>query len=146
MRAHLHRALGPVLLPIPAFTPLEREIPMSQVSQPRLRKSWVVLSASVVTSLLLAAPAFAGDVQLSAPGTAAAVQANVVDIIQRLDEAIGQAETNHEIFQIGRRDHQMAVEHGLGMGPQRLDDGRTIGNVRHEMSVHHVAMDPIRAS
>jgi len=65
MRAHLHRALGPVLLPIPAFTPLEREIPMSQVSQPRLRKSWVVLSASVVTSLLLAAPAFAGDVQLS---------------------------------------------------------------------------------
>ncbi|WP_313204956.1 S8 family peptidase [Stenotrophomonas sp.] len=38
---------------------------MSQVSQPRLRKSWVVLSASVVTSLLLAAPAFAGDVQLS---------------------------------------------------------------------------------
>jgi len=65
MRAHLHRALGPVLLPIPAFTPLEREIPMSQVSQPRLRKSWVVLSASVVTSLLLAAPTFAGDVQLS---------------------------------------------------------------------------------
>ena len=38
---------------------------MSQVSQLRLRRSWVVLSASVVTSLLLAAPAFAGDVQLS---------------------------------------------------------------------------------
>ena len=38
---------------------------MSQVSHLRARKSWVVLSASVVTSLLLAAPAFAGDVQLS---------------------------------------------------------------------------------
>ncbi|WMJ67924.1 S8 family peptidase [Stenotrophomonas sp. 24(2023)] len=38
---------------------------MSQVSQPRVRQAWVVLGATVVTSLLLAAPAFAGDVQLS---------------------------------------------------------------------------------
>ncbi|KAF1013907.1 MAG: Extracellular basic protease [Stenotrophomonas maltophilia] len=38
---------------------------MSQVTQPRVRHAWVVLGATVVTSLLLAAPAFVGDVQLS---------------------------------------------------------------------------------
>ena len=39
---------------------------MSQVSQPRLRqRALVVMGASVLTSLLLVAPAFAGDVHLS---------------------------------------------------------------------------------
>ena len=39
---------------------------MSQVSQPRLRqRAVVVMGASVLTSLLLVAPAFAGDVHLS---------------------------------------------------------------------------------
>ncbi|AWH24324.1 S8 family peptidase [Stenotrophomonas sp. YAU14D1_LEIMI4_1] len=51
---------------------------MSQVSHLRARKSWVVLSASVVTSLLLAAPAFAGDVQLSGLQSAATHQRFIV--------------------------------------------------------------------
>nr|BAQ55742.1 serine protease [Stenotrophomonas maltophilia] len=38
---------------------------MSQVTQPRVRRVWVVLGASVLSSLLLATPALAGDVQLS---------------------------------------------------------------------------------
>lgn len=38
---------------------------MSQVTQPRVRRVWVVLGASVLSSLLLATPALAGEVQLS---------------------------------------------------------------------------------
>ncbi|WP_340570535.1 S8 family peptidase [Stenotrophomonas sp. G106K1] len=38
---------------------------MSQVTQLRVRRVWVVLGASVLSSLLLATPALAGDVQLS---------------------------------------------------------------------------------
>ena len=38
---------------------------MSQVTQPRVRRVWVILGASVLSSLLLATPALAGDVQLS---------------------------------------------------------------------------------
>lgn len=38
---------------------------MSQVTQPRVRRVWVVVGASVLSSLLLATPALAGDVQLS---------------------------------------------------------------------------------
>ena len=44
---------------------------------------------------------------------------------------------------IDRRDHQMDVE-GLGaVGFQRFDHRRADGDVRHEMPVHHVDMNPV---
>ena len=44
---------------------------------------------------------------------------------------------------IDRRDHQMHVE-GLGrVRPQRLHHVRAEGDVRHEMAVHHVEVDPV---
>lgn len=52
-----------------------------------------------------------------------------------------------EGFEIGiaRRDHEMDVERLLGDGPQRLHDVGADGDVRHEMPVHHVDMDPVGA-
>ena len=46
---------------------------------------------------------------------------------------------------IARRDHQMRVEDLLGVRAHRLDHVRPVGNVRHEMPVHHVEMDPVGA-
>ncbi len=46
---------------------------------------------------------------------------------------------------IAGRDHQMRVEDLPGVGPQRLDDVGTVGNVRHEMAVHHVEVNPVGA-
>ena len=46
---------------------------------------------------------------------------------------------------VAGRDHQMRVEHLLGVRPHRLDDIRAVGNVRHKVSVHHVEMDPVGA-
>ncbi|GAB3058553.1 S8 family peptidase [Stenotrophomonas tumulicola] len=52
---------------------------MSQVSQPRLRqRALVVMSASVLTSLLIVAPAIAGDVQLSGLSSAPTHQQFIV--------------------------------------------------------------------
>ena len=52
-----------------------------------------------------------------------------------------------EGFEIGiaRRDHQMHVERLLGVRPDRFDDVRADRNVRHEMAVHDVDMDPVGA-
>ena len=46
---------------------------------------------------------------------------------------------------IGRRDHQMAVEDLRRRAADRLDDRRPEGDVRHEMPIHHVEMDPVGA-
>ena len=46
---------------------------------------------------------------------------------------------------IAGRDHQMGVEDLLGVRAHRLDDIGAVGNVRHEMPVHHVEMDPVGA-
>ena len=46
---------------------------------------------------------------------------------------------------MGRRDHQMNIERLRGMAPQRADRGGPHGDVRHEMAVHHVDMDPVGA-
>ena len=46
---------------------------------------------------------------------------------------------------IGGLDHEMAVEHLVRMRPQRRDDRRPEGDVGHEMPVHHIEVDPIRA-
>ena len=46
---------------------------------------------------------------------------------------------------IAGRDHQMRVEDLLGVRAHRLDDVGAVGNVRHEMPVHHVEMDPVGA-
>ncbi len=46
---------------------------------------------------------------------------------------------------IARRDHQMHVEEGLRVRPERLHHARADRDVRHEMPVHHIDMDPIRA-
>ena len=52
-----------------------------------------------------------------------------------------------EGFEIGiaGRDHQMRVEDLLGVRAHRLDDVGAVGNVGHEMPVHHVEMDPVGA-
>ena len=52
-----------------------------------------------------------------------------------------------EILQIliHRRDHQMHVERLGRMGAQRLHHGGPDGDIGHEMPVHHVDMNPIRA-
>ena len=46
---------------------------------------------------------------------------------------------------IGRRDHQMGVEDLFAVRAHRLDDVGAVGNVGHEMAVHHVEMDPVGA-
>ncbi len=50
-------------------------------------------------------------------------------------------------FEIGidGGDHQMAIEEGIAVRPKRLDDIRPEGNVRHEMPVHDIEMNPVRA-
>jgi len=39
----------------------------------------------------------------------------------------------------------MGVEDLFGMRPHRLDDVGAVGNVRYEMPVHHVEMNPVGA-
>src|SRR3954464_3141303 len=46
---------------------------------------------------------------------------------------------------IGRRDHEMHIEYFLRQRPDRLDDVRAITDVRDEMPVHDVAMNPVGA-
>ena len=46
---------------------------------------------------------------------------------------------------IDRGDHQMHVEHLPGVGAQGFDHVWTDGDVRHEMAVHHVDVDPVGA-
>ena len=47
---------------------------------------------------------------------------------------------------VGRRDHQVGVEAAWSLcGAERLHDVRAEGDVGHEMAVHHVEMDPVRA-
>ncbi len=46
---------------------------------------------------------------------------------------------------IGRRDHQVKIERLFGARPDVPDHRRTEGDVRHEMSVHHIEMDPVGA-
>ena len=48
-------------------------------------------------------------------------------------------------IRIARRDHQVHVERLFGVRPDRFDDVRADGNVRHEMAVHDVDMDPVGA-
>jgi hypothetical protein len=48
-------------------------------------------------------------------------------------------------IRVARRDHQMHVDGFFGQRPQRLDDRRADRNVRHEVPVHHVDMDPVGA-
>jgi hypothetical protein len=46
---------------------------------------------------------------------------------------------------IDGRNHQVTVEHLVRAVADRLDDGRPEGDVGHEMPVHDVEMDPVRA-
>ena len=46
---------------------------------------------------------------------------------------------------VAGRDHQMRVKDLLGVRAHRLDDVGAVGNVRNEMAVHHVEMDPVGA-
>ena len=46
---------------------------------------------------------------------------------------------------IYRRDHKVYVHHCFHVWFQRFDGRRTKGDVGHEMPVHHIDMDPIRA-
>ena len=46
---------------------------------------------------------------------------------------------------INGRDHQMDIHHRLHMGAKRLHGGRAKGEVGHEMPVHDIHVNPIRA-
>ena len=46
---------------------------------------------------------------------------------------------------IHRRDHQVGVESIRRVRPHAPDEIRAEGDVRHEMAVHHVEMDPVGA-
>ena len=46
---------------------------------------------------------------------------------------------------IDRRDHQMHVERQAGVRPQAFQDRRSEADVGHEVPVHHIEMQPIRA-
>jgi hypothetical protein len=46
---------------------------------------------------------------------------------------------------IGVRDHQVRLQRQMRRPPQRSDDRCSHGNVGHEMSIHHVHVDAIRA-
>ena len=43
------------------------------------------------------------------------------------------------------RNHQVHIHHRLDVLADRLDQGRAKGEVRNEMTVHHVHVDPVRA-
>lgn len=47
--------------------------------------------------------------------------------------------------EVGVRDHQVRLEGETGDLAKRADKGRTHGKVGHELSVHHVNMDPVGA-
>ena len=47
-------------------------------------------------------------------------------------------------IRVGRRDHQMNVEHLVAVGSERFHHIGPEGDVRHEMPVHHVEMNPVR--
>jgi len=42
------------------------------------------------------------------------------------------------------RDHQMRFEGQMRHSPKRLDDRGAHGEIRHEVSIHHIDVDPIR--
>ncbi len=46
---------------------------------------------------------------------------------------------------VGRRDHQMHIQHGRHMRADRLHQWRPKGEVRYEMPVHHIDMHPVAA-
>ncbi len=48
-------------------------------------------------------------------------------------------------IRVAGRDHQVRVEDLFGVRAHRLDDVGAVGNVGHEMPVHHVEMDPVGA-
>ena len=54
----------------------------------------------------------------------------------------GPCERFQKNFRLGT--HQVHIEKQLGQRAQRLHHGRTEGDVRHEMAVHDVEMQPIR--
>ena len=46
-------------------------------------------------------------------------------------------------IRVARRDHQMHIEHLLGVRAQRFHDVRSDGDVGDEVAVHDVEMDPV---
>src|SRR5208283_3278757 len=50
-----------------------------------------------------------------------------------------------EGFQIGvdRCDHEMHIEYVIAIGAQRLHDFRSEADIRHEVPIHHIEMQPI---
>jgi hypothetical protein len=42
-------------------------------------------------------------------------------------------------------DHQVNIDRQSGDAPDRFDDERTHGNIRHKLAIHHIDMDPIDA-
>ena len=55
------------------------------------------------------------------------------------DVGAGLGEVGQEA--VGRLDHQMHIQRQLRRLAQGCHDGRADGNVRHEMTVHHIHVD-----
>ena len=122
---------------------------MSQVSQLRLRKSWVVLSASVVTSLLLAAPAFAGDVQLSGLKSAPVHQQFIVKYKDG-SQAVANTTALASSLKTAAAGLSSAQGRALGLqqvrrlatGPSVVRSDRALDQAESELLMRKLAADP----
>ena len=117
---------------------------MSQVTQPRVRRVWVVLGASVLSSLLLATPALAGDVQLSGLQSAPTHQRFIVkyrDGVRRwLASSLKSAAAGLASSQ-GRALGLQQVRK-LAVGPTLVRTDRPLDQAESELLMRKLAADP----
>lgn len=122
---------------------------MSQVTQPRVRRVWVVLGASVLSSLLLATPALAGDVQLSGLQSAPTHQRFIVKYrdgsapvanTTALASSLKSAAVNWPSSQ-GRALGLQEVRK-LAVGPTLVRTDRPLDQAESELLMRKLAADP----
>ncbi len=122
---------------------------MSQVTQPRVRRVWVVLGASVLSSLLLATPALAGDVQLSGLQSA---QTHQRFIVKYRDGSAPVANTTALASSLKSAAAGLASSQGralglqqvrkLAVGPTLVKTDRPLDQAESEQLMRKLAADP----
>jgi len=122
---------------------------MSQVTQPRVRRVWVVLGASVLSSLLLATPALAGDVQLSGLQSAPTHQRFIV---KYRDGSAPVANTTALASSLKSAAAGLASSQGralglqqvrkLAVGPTLVRTDRPLDQAESELLMRKLAADP----
>ena len=122
---------------------------MSQVTQPRVRRVWVVLGASVLSSLLLATPALAGDVQLSGLQSAPTHQRFIV---KYRDGSAPVANTTALASSLKTAAAGLASSQGralglqevrkLAVGPTLVKTDRPLDQAESELLMRKLAADP----